>query len=859
MAERRPAQIFVWVEGPTPDPAYVQQVLQAALPAPEGSGPAPAVHSAGVPDPWPSDLWGYALPRMRQVGDWTDPRRYALAGWTGTDSRSGRRIFVASIYDRTAEAPGPPPPEPPAAEAASTAMPAQAAVPAEPAEPEAAAPAEAATSQAESIAPGTAFPAAEAAAPESVPLAPDETGAAVDAASDPPVTEPPAAPEAEVAPPAGASEPAPAKAPAAPAATEAPTAPEGEPTALAVEVPAAPEAAALAPAINYGVPPGGFPPAAPPERSPWARPSAESAAQAVVAPPAVPPAVPTSAGAAATVVYPPAPGAPVPPRQAVTYGPPADAYPGRTGIPAAQVLDPYAGYYVGFGPRLVAGIVDLVLLALLEVALLLIAVLITRRLAQSVSDANALSLVLGCLTVGVALFIAVIYLSDFWTWRGQTPGQMMMGIRVVNAAGETPGFGQSLLRALGYLLALLPVGIGFLLILGDERKQGLHDHIAGTFVVPVHPGPVPRGAVPPGYPAAPVAAPTPGAAPPAPAYARYAVPAAAAVATYPVPAAPALPPPAAAPTSAGVAIPAAAAPSEEAASAFRQGLALLNEGVRAPGGNRMLLFVEPEAAQAATTAFRTAAEAAPGLALYRYFVGVARRYGEGFEPARPEFAQALRIDPGFWEAQMQLFFGPRWHDAFAYPAWASHDTTLPDVLRTLLPGRPGSRLVLVREGAARTVAVLSQTLRNSWAQPPNAEMPARLEVMPAPTPAGLIVALYVAVRDDPQNPYRGELFLNPAELPGPSDDATQLGQNLVLELARQGHTYLIFVDETGAVLLNRRLAFDAETRASLGRTAAQVQAVAYRAVEQQQAMSLAQFQDAARWHMQQFPLDRVRV
>jgi hypothetical protein len=122
-----------------------------------------------------------------------------------------------------------------------------------------------------------------------------------------------------------------------------------------------------------------------------------------------------------------------------------------------------------------------------------------------------------------------------------------------------------------------------------------------------------------------------------------------------------------------------------------------------------------------------------------------------------------------------------------------------------------------------------------------------------------VLALYLALRDDPARPYRSETFLNPAEAAGPQDDATSLGQNLALQLARQEYTYLIFVDEQGDVLLNRRLAFDAETRANLAAAAAQAQASAYAALASNQPLGVEQFEAAARWHIARFPLDRIRA
>src|SRR6476646_2788594 len=98
MAGRQLAQVLVWTEGPTPDAAYIRQVVDAANPDASAAGPGLAVSSEEVAGPWPADLWAYAMPRLRANPEWGDPRRYELAGWAGSDSRSGQRLFVVSLY-----------------------------------------------------------------------------------------------------------------------------------------------------------------------------------------------------------------------------------------------------------------------------------------------------------------------------------------------------------------------------------------------------------------------------------------------------------------------------------------------------------------------------------------------------------------------------------------------------------------------------------------------------------------------------------------------------------------------------------------------------------------------------------------
>lgn len=72
----------------------------------------------------------------------------------------------------------------------------------------------------------------------------------------------------------------------------------------------------------------------------------------------------------------------------------------------------------------------------------------------------------------------------FWMWKAATPGKMMMGMRVVDEeTHEKPGFLQSTIRFLGYVISLLPLMFGVLWIGWNHKKRGWHDMIAGTVVI----------------------------------------------------------------------------------------------------------------------------------------------------------------------------------------------------------------------------------------------------------------------------------------------------------------------------------------------------------------------------------------
>ena len=106
--------------------------------------------------------------------------------------------------------------------------------------------------------------------------------------------------------------------------------------------------------------------------------------------------------------------------------------------------------YAGFWIRLAAWLIDVVLLSIISWGI-----------------------------VNVAYFIGL------WAWRGQTLGQMVANVKVVRTDGKPVDLRTAVLRFLGYIVCVLTLGIGFLLVAFDDRKQGLHDKIAGTYVIPL--------------------------------------------------------------------------------------------------------------------------------------------------------------------------------------------------------------------------------------------------------------------------------------------------------------------------------------------------------------------------------------
>jgi hypothetical protein len=68
-------------------------------------------------------------------------------------------------------------------------------------------------------------------------------------------------------------------------------------------------------------------------------------------------------------------------------------------------------------------------------------------------------------------------------WQGRTPGKRLLGIRVIRLSGKPIGWWASFERAGGYAAGLATGLLGFLQILWDDNRQGIHDKIAATTVV----------------------------------------------------------------------------------------------------------------------------------------------------------------------------------------------------------------------------------------------------------------------------------------------------------------------------------------------------------------------------------------
>ena len=131
------------------------------------------------------------------------------------------------------------------------------------------------------------------------------------------------------------------------------------------------------------------------------------------------------------------------------------------------------------GPRLLAALVDALILGSIGVAVLYLTLKVCGLQFAHVAVIPPVPF------MAFLLLVAGGYLTLFTAAGGQTIGKMAAGIRVVSTDVDRlrVPLGQSVLRATAYLASALPAGLGFLPALLGADRRAIHDRLADTRVV----------------------------------------------------------------------------------------------------------------------------------------------------------------------------------------------------------------------------------------------------------------------------------------------------------------------------------------------------------------------------------------
>ena len=143
--------------------------------------------------------------------------------------------------------------------------------------------------------------------------------------------------------------------------------------------------------------------------------------------------------------------------------------------------------YVGFWMRVAAYLIDGILLGIVQVILMFT---VLGSTFYGMRDMQPGDMPPASMFGKMMILYAVIFAVQWLYFAGMessakqaTIGKMAIGAKVTDLNGNRIGFGKATGRFFAKIISSLILCIGFMMVGFTEKKQGLHDQMAGTLVV----------------------------------------------------------------------------------------------------------------------------------------------------------------------------------------------------------------------------------------------------------------------------------------------------------------------------------------------------------------------------------------
>jgi uncharacterized RDD family membrane protein YckC len=161
---------------------------------------------------------------------------------------------------------------------------------------------------------------------------------------------------------------------------------------------------------------------------------------------------------------------------------PASAY--SASATAYQAVAPVAGVgYGGFWIRVVAAIIDAIILRVVVAPVGMIFGGLGMAGMMSGIPHAGLGILGGGITIILLVFGSWLYEAFMESSSYQaTLGKMIFGMKVTDLSGNRISFERATGRHFAKWLSAMILGIGYIMVGFTDRKQGLHDLLAGTLV-----------------------------------------------------------------------------------------------------------------------------------------------------------------------------------------------------------------------------------------------------------------------------------------------------------------------------------------------------------------------------------------
>lgn len=175
-----------------------------------------------------------------------------------------------------------------------------------------------------------------------------------------------------------------------------------------------------------------------------------------------------------------------------------ESAPAKAVIAPEDEAAPEIGVYAGLGRRIIAFIIDIILILVFD--LVVASTLGLLRGVQNLyfyayqhapiesltPEGTRVALVTSIIASYGILFVVIpwLYYASFESSRSQaTPGKVLIHAQVTDLEGSRVSYARATIRFFAKFISLVIFFIGFIMIGFTKKKQGLHDKIAGCLVL----------------------------------------------------------------------------------------------------------------------------------------------------------------------------------------------------------------------------------------------------------------------------------------------------------------------------------------------------------------------------------------
>jgi uncharacterized RDD family membrane protein YckC len=176
----------------------------------------------------------------------------------------------------------------------------------------------------------------------------------------------------------------------------------------------------------------------------------------------------------------------------VSLAPAQPASPAYAAAPAVAYSAAPTAPYGGFWIRLLAHLIDHVILAAVAAPLFFILVLpaILRVIHEGENNQEPSPELIVAIISSVFIYVVLAFVGQWLyealltssSWQG-TLGKRVLQLKVTDEMGNRIGFGRATGRFFAKILSSMFFCIGFIMVGLTDRKRGLHDMLAGTLVM----------------------------------------------------------------------------------------------------------------------------------------------------------------------------------------------------------------------------------------------------------------------------------------------------------------------------------------------------------------------------------------